>query len=175
MTKLRRKLQAMTEIDDVSRHPALLDAISAEHPNTIKLVDSPHPIRRYTCLVHAFNFTEQSEYVLIAESGFNVVFAGRQFAQWMIDHGHLVEVGTKEAPAGDLVFYFDAQGQFKHAGIISSGNRVVSKWGTGHLYEHEILDVPESYGTLVRFFKSLPFQEAIKRFIEFARENGMLL
>jgi hypothetical protein len=175
MTEMRKKLEAMTRVEDVSQHPALLHAISLEHPNTIKLLDSPHPIRRYTCLVHAFNFTEQPEYVLIAERGFNVVFAGRQFAQWMIDHGHLAEVDAKDASAGDLVFYFNAEGQFKHAGIMSNGNCVVSKWGTGHLYEHEILDVPESYGTQVRFFKSLQFEEAIKRFIDFARENGMLL
>ena len=41
--------------------------------------------------------------------------------------------------------------------------------------EHELLDVPEWYGIEVRFFKSLPYEEAVERFIDFARGKGMML
>lgn len=47
MHTLRKQLQIMAEIDDVSRHPVLLDAIALECPNTIR--------RRSTlrlCVVH---------------------------------------------------------------------------------------------------------------------------
>lgn len=175
MSSLRTKLEEITRVEDVARHPPLLQAISAEFSNTVRLLDSPHPIRRYTCLVYVFNFTEQPEYVAIAERGFAVVFAGRQFANWMIARGYLSAINPSDALDGDLVFYFDAQGQFRHAGIVKGENRVVSKWGTGHLYEHGLLEVPESYGTQLRFFRSLPFEDAILRFIEFAREKGMLI
>jgi hypothetical protein len=175
MNSLRHELEDMTHVEDVTRYPALLQSVNAAHPNTVKLLDSPHPIHRYTCLVYAFNFAEQPEYVAIATQGLAVVFAGRQFAHWMIDHGHLSEVTAEDASTGDMVFYFDGQGQFQHAGIVNGGNRILSKWGTGHLYEHELLDVPESYGTQVRFFRSLPFEDAIQRFVEFAREKGMFI
>jgi hypothetical protein len=175
MANLRQSLQAMTEVEDVSKHPALLQALTLEHPNTVKLLGSPHPIERYTCLVHAFNFTEQPEYVVIAKRGFNVVFAGRAFAHWMIEHGFLAEINQEDALEGDLVFYFNGEAEFRHAGLTTSNNRVISKWGTGHLYEHELLDVPDSYGTGVRFFRSMPYEEAIERFTEFAREKGMFL
>jgi hypothetical protein len=45
---VRKKLQKMTEVEDVSLHPALLAALSRESPNTIAVLDSPHRIRRYT-------------------------------------------------------------------------------------------------------------------------------
>jgi len=61
-----------------------------------------------------------------------------------------------------------------HAGLAQTNLRVISKWGIGHLYEHELWDVPESYGTSIRFFKQLPCEEALDLFVQFAREKGAL-
>lgn len=124
--------------------------------------------------MHALGFTEQPEYVVIAERGFNVVFAGRDFANWLVDLRLLTEIDAADAQKGDLVFYF-SHGQFKHAGIIFNDNRVISKWGTGHLFEHGLFEIPDSYGTEARFFKSLSYEAAIEAFGDFAREKGMLL
>lgn len=52
--------------------------------------------------------------------------------------------------------------------------RVTSKWGIGHLYEHELWDVPVSYGTSVRFLKQLPYELALDLFVQFAQKKGML-
>jgi hypothetical protein len=174
MRGLREKLETMTEERDVVVHPALLAALTAECPNTIMLVASPHPIDRYTCLVYALDFTEKPEYVSIAGRGLSVVFAGRAFAHRLLDQGLLTEVSPEEAHEGDLILYFDSEGCFKHAGLIIGGGRVRSKWGTGHLMEHELLEVPESYGTNVRFFKKPSYDETCKAFRFFAKERGML-
>ncbi len=61
----------------------------------------------------------------------------------------------------------------KHIGCCVEGGRLISKWGTGHLYEHEVLEVPLSYGKNVRFFKRLSFEEAFKNFARFAEDNGV--
>lgn len=172
---LRNRLEEMTHVEDVSTHPTLLAALSRECPNSVRIVDSPHPIRRYTCLMHALDFTEKPEYVAIASRGFAVVYAGPRFAHWLLDRSLLEELPGAEAREGDLVFYFNGEGRFKHAGVRTGSGRVVSKWGTGHLYEHDTFEVPESYGETVRYFRKPSYEDALEHFVSFAKENGMLL
>ena len=171
---LRERLQTIIEVQDVSKHPALLAELTGECPNSIQIVKSPHPIDRYTCLMHVFDFTEKPEYVAIAKYGLGRIFAGTDFAHWLIERGHLVEVSQTEAQEGDLVFYF-SEGSFKHVGLWQSGHRVLSKWGVGHLYDHEIPEVPMSYGTDVRFYNRIPYEETFGFFKQFVEENGIEL
>lgn len=162
----------MTEQMDVARHPVLLEQLTRECPNSICRLESSHRIGRYSCLMHALDFTEKKEYIAIATyPGLNV-FAGAEFAQWLIDRGHLIEVPQENAGQGDLIMYFN-ESHFKHIGILLDGRRVVSKWGVGHLYEHALWEVPESYGTGVQFFRSLVYDDAIDYFTDFAEEKGI--
>ena len=139
---LRQALQAMTDSLDVSQHPAMLVKLGREFPHSIELVSSPHAIRRYTCLMYVFGFPEKSEYVAIAGNGAGDVFAGQEFAHWLIDGGHLDTLSQDEVHDGDIVFYFDGS-NFKHAGLLIQG-RVTSKWGLGELYQQELLEVPST-------------------------------
>jgi hypothetical protein len=175
MANLRKRLQEMTEVTDVSRHSGLLTAMTQEIPNTIKLVASPYSVNRYTCLVHVFGFAEKTEYIEIARRGFNVGYASPDFAHWLIGKGFLSEIDPQDVQDGDLVFYFNVDGRFKHAGIMVSKERVLSKWGTGHLFEHALDEVPESYGAKTRFFKNLKYEEAFEHFKTYVRKKGMLL
>lgn len=102
---LRQRLQTMTEEEDGTLHPALLKALTLECPNTVQIVHSPHPLERYTCLVHALGFTEQPEYLAIATRPFNrVAYASPDFAHWLIDRHLLQEILPADAQQGDLVF-----------------------------------------------------------------------
>lgn len=168
----RKKLQALTEIPDVAQHPALLAELTRDWPNSICVTESPHPIERYTCLMHVLDFTEKPKYIAIASYGLGRVFAGAEFAHWLIDRGLLAEVSRADAQDSDLVFYF-SEGTFKHAGLWRRNGRVVSKWGEGHLYDHELFEVPMSYGADVKFYKQLPYVNAYDRFRQFAGENGV--
>ncbi len=73
MQELRKKLQEMTEVEDVSRHSEFLAAVTRDYPNTIVVLDSINPIRRYTCLMHVLDFVEKPEYEAIATRGFGRV------------------------------------------------------------------------------------------------------
>ena len=115
--KLRQRLEEMTHVDDVSRHPALLAAVNQECPNSVALLDSVHPIRRYTCLMYVFDFAEKPEYAAIATHGLGRIYAAGAFAHWLLDRGLLVEVTQVEVREGDFVFYFNNEGRFKHAAI----------------------------------------------------------
>lgn len=165
----------MIEVTDVSAHPALLAAITNDIPNTVKLLTSPHPIHRYTCLVHVFDFTEKPAYIEIARWGFNIGYASPDFAHWLIDHGFLKELSLEAVQEGDMVFYFDPQGRLKHAGLMISKDRVLSKWGTGHLFEHQLNEVPESYGNTKRFYSRMECDGALAHFKEYVRGRGMLI
>jgi hypothetical protein len=171
--QLRKNLEAMTQVDDVSRHPALLSALTRECPNTITLLNSVHPIKRYTCLMHVFDFAEKPDYAAIATSGLGRIFAAGEFAHWLLDNGHLIELTQGEVRKDDIAFYFSDAGRFKHAGLMLANGRVVSKWGIGHRYEHALFEVPESYGSKVRFFRGLSYEEAFERFVQFAEVKGM--
>jgi hypothetical protein len=169
---LREALEEMTHEDDVSRHPALLAALTRECPNTVSLLNSAHPIRRYTCVMHVVDFAEKPDYAAIATSGLGKIFAAGDFVHRLLDHQLLTEVTQSEAREGDIALYFGEAGRFKHAGRMLENGRVVSKWGIGHLYEHEVLEVPESYGNILRFFRGLSYEEAFGHFLHFAEEKG---
>lgn len=166
---LRSRLQEMTEVEDISQHPSLLEALSLECPNSIRLLDSPHPIDRYTCLMHVFDLTEKPEYIHCAMRN---VYAGADFAHWLLNRFALGEKPLSEADDGDLVFYFNG-GQFKHVGILRGAGRVLSKWGSGHLYEHDLFEVPDSYGNEVRAFAHMAPEDAYYVFTLYAEEKGV--
>ena len=56
-----------------------------------------------------------------------------------------------EPEVGALVVWFDDERRPTHAGVWS-GTRVRSKWGTAHLWQHGLFEVPESYGDDVAFY-----------------------
>ena len=74
-----------------------------------------------------------------------------------------------------MVIYFNKDGRIKHAGLNRGSGRVESKWGMGGLFEHDVFDVPESYGNVVRLFGKIPSKAAIEYFVRFAEEKGVLL
>lgn len=171
---LREKLQRMIEVEDVAQHPNLLRELSRECPNTIVVIDSEHPIERYTCLVYALGFTERPDYLAIAKYPFKTTYAGPEFARWLIDRRYLRVLPQVRANNGDLVFYFD-QDEFKHAAVVVSDQRVISKWGKGHLFEHQILEVPESYGSDIKLLECLPYNVAYDLFVRFVEEHGLIV
>jgi hypothetical protein len=116
--------------------------------------------------MHVFDFSEKQHYLDIAGYGGGHVFAGKAFAHWLIENGHLTQIAQANAQNGDIVFYF-SKGEFTHAGLWCDG-RVISKWGIGHLYEHQILEVPSSYGSEVRFYSRIGHEDALSLFRTFA-------
>ncbi len=168
---LRDRLQTMVENPDVARHPALLAELTRECPNTICIKKSPHWIRCYTCLVHVLEFTEKPEYVEIERDEIDDINAGPVFAHWLIAGRFLVELSQAEAGDTDFVFYFN-EGAWKHAGLWSRSGRVLSKWGIGLLYEHELNEVPMGFGNDVKFYKRLQYNYAFVLFRRYVKEKG---
>jgi hypothetical protein len=169
---LREELQRLTEEQDVHNHGSLLQRLSEKFPNSIRIETSHSPIKRYTCLMHVLEFTEDTSYIAIAEFGLRQTYAGRDFAHWMFDQGHLEVVHSFGKRPNDFVFYF-TDDVFRHVGILTANDRVLSKWGLGQLYNHGLWDVPASYGNEVRFTRPIPHSRASMLFRAFATARGV--
>lgn len=156
------------------RNIELVQMITAEIPHNIIPLYSEHDLALFTCVMHALGFSGQERYVAVATlPGYNV-YAGKEFVEWLIAGGHLTEVAVTQARVGSIVMYFDNGGEFTHVGLMASHGRVESKWGTVALYEHDLLEVPLNYGSMVRYFENLPYEQAIELFYDFAEAKGVV-
>lgn len=170
---LRERLMVACDQVTPEQNIALVQAISSEIPHSIVALRSQHELPNYTCLMHALGFTDQPKYIAIATLPGHDVYAGKEFAEWLLATESLTELATADAPVGSIVMYFDEQGGFMHAGLLAQHHRVQSKWGTLGLYEHDTLEVPSNYGDTVRYFEHLSFEDAIELFFDFAEEKGV--
>lgn len=76
---------------------------------------------------------------------------------------------TASPSTSDLVVYRN-HAEITHAGVVS-GSRVISKWGTGHLWLHGLLEVPASYGDGTSFYAAPSMNDMLTSFIEYARSR----
>ncbi len=169
---LREHLQTMTENEDVSAHEKILREISLNFPNTIRMTHTDDPIACYTCVMHALEFVDRPEYGEIANFGIGRIYAGAEFMHWLINHERITE--TENPIVNDYVLYFQDNGEFKHIGLLLDDGRVLSKWGTGHLYEHSTLEVPAIYGAIVRYYRHRDADDMYFYFKEFAEDRGVI-
>jgi hypothetical protein len=104
--------------------------------------------------------------------GLGLVYAGREFFEWLIDNQLLNEIAAQKGVDGDLVMYLD-QDRWSHIGRLAGRERALSKWGVGLLYEHDLCEVPEQYGDEVRFFRNPGCEASIDLFIRYAKAKGI--
>lgn len=168
---LRLCLQEMTEHLPVGEHPAGIEALRADTDHTITIVESEHPIERYTCGVYSFHLVENSTYLSVATTGLGGTFAGAEFIQFVLRSHLLVELEPEAATIGDLVMYFNRT-EFKHVGRVAQDQRIQSKWGMGFLYNHEVWEVPAGYGDVVRYFMGTDPDASFELFITYAESKG---
>lgn len=168
---LRKRLNQITD-ENVGIHLSLFKKLKSEIEISIQVIDSEHPIDRYQCIIYVFGFVEDREYLKIARHGLGNVFAGKDFVKFLLDRNYLDEINKSEADENDIVLYFNNDG-IEHAGKVETNKRVISKWGNGHLIEHEVFEVPEKYGDFVRYYKYLDKETALGYFVGFAKHNGI--
>jgi hypothetical protein len=71
-----------------------------------------------------------------------------------------VEISDQEVLPGDIIIYFDQEGDVNHSGIVVRvGDQlhvpwICSKWGVGAEYLHKVGDIPtDLYGPLHKFYR----------------------
>lgn len=170
MDELRIKLFEITNNGRPETHIELIRQLGDRIPHTVEVRDGPAIIERYTCVMHAFNLIENQEYADIIRAAPQYVFASTDFLQRIIVREELLQ--REQPEAGGLVVYLSNHCA-KHIGRMITPDRVESKWGIGHLYQHGIWEVPAQYGSEVKYFESLDTEDALDAFVEYAKQHGV--
>lgn len=172
---LRRELWEITDGADrapVSEHAQRFSDLATRIPHTISVLPNPYgdgvPLRRFTCFMHVLGITLCPTYIEIA-SCYAEVFAGTDFMLSLLQEGVLREIAGNNPSDGDIIIYF-GDGQPKHAGLIYQG-RVRSKWGAYQFLEHNLWEVPISYGDQHRYFEPITTNVALEAFLHFAKSK----
>jgi hypothetical protein len=181
-TTLRRRLQEITDLAAAQgmtfdQLEDLIKELAATVPHSIQRL--PDEANGYRCFVHAFGLAHSSLYSVIAgydaAIGENVFFAGSNFSRFLIQRAILTAVPKTEARPGDIAVYLGDEGAPKHAGKITSNMseswRIRSKWGGGLFLEHELWEVPESYGDCTKFYQALSRSIVEKAFLQFVKKQ----
>lgn len=159
MLSLQKKLE-----DIVSRtgsktenHPAEIEALKNEMQHSIILIALHDPMKPYNCLAYALGVTESVPIRRLMRIHYSQsINFGSGYMSRLISKGILKENKSK----GSVIIYFkDARPT--HAGLLK-GDRVTSKWGRGCLWEHDIREVPDSYGEEYKVFLP-PAQDVVER------------
>jgi hypothetical protein len=143
----RKKLTAIIETEGGSKWwvpEEFTKQVRSQLPIELEIVaPPPASTENYNCFVYAFGLENDSEFL----GGQNPI--QKEFVRHLLLKDILK---VKEQPtAGDLVFYEDNSGAITHGGIMRSPNKVISKWMWGCTIEHDLWDVPSSFGEKVFF------------------------
>ena len=147
---------------------------SLEHRDAIERLreGSQHTIRfresRFdgSCMTYALGLDTQEKYRTVALAFEPPVFAGKDFADWLVE-----QIDEQDTPSmGALALYFE-EDTWRHVGTIDDidGPRVVSKWGEMAVFEHGLDEVPAGYGDNMRFFEKPDPERALDLFLNYAR------
>ena len=154
--KLRSELQAITQ-KHPTVHPLLVDELKKRSPHSVSVVCDSQGLPLTVlanCYEYAFELAQFEEYRGIrrcdAHEGLNRFIANSVLVRHLVGQGILTEHSVPLE--GALVLYFGTD-KPEHAGLMKSASRVTSKWGSGHLWEHELWEVPSSYSDDVQFFE----------------------
>jgi hypothetical protein len=156
---------------NVFEHIEAVEGLKAQFNHSIKSFTDRGWLPAYTCLVYALGFNGDATYSAVMKTASpKEPFAGKDFFDWLVANKHLIQIEDGSELAGDLIVYFNSRNEFKHIGILSDKRRVKSKWGELGLYDHEVFEVPASYGDDIKYFESIQYDVAIAAFKQFAVE-----
>lgn len=168
---LRKSLQEITSIyvgERVDEQLRAIEALRETHGHAINLaqeaVAEQPKTWQYNCFQYAFNLINNPDVIQIA-STHHEIYPNSAFVQFLIKRV-LCELSTLED--GCVIVYSDSM-KVTHAGKIMN-QAVASKWGTAHLWQHRIYEVPATYGDGVRFFKAINAEQSGEAFRNYTKE-----
>jgi len=137
----------------------------AQLPAELKIIAPPPASSgNYNCFVFTFRLENDREFL----GGQNPI--QQEFVKFLLQKD-ILKVKDKSV-AGDPVLYKDNSGVITHSGIMQSVNRLVSKWMWGCTIEHDLWDVPSSFGDAAFFCSSVEPGIIKKAYLEY-RDSGV--
>jgi len=159
--RLRNALRVLDDELDISKHEGLLRNLDRQISHSIRVVKCGDSIERFNCFMHGLDliglFGDQDPF-----TPFGRWYVDSKFVEYLVRERLLQKVrGPRK---GLVAIYFDKE-KVRHAGLVASGQFIVSKWGCGNLYCHPTREVSASYGNRIRYFEPLSYEQS-KAFFE---------
>lgn len=163
MANLRQKLDELTQCHNLERQLIVMDDLRKEFNHHIKLLKriNGDSETKYNCFMYALNVSQARKIRNALQLNEDASF-GTKFIHGLINNRIL-----SPNKSGTVIIYFKHNKPI-HAGKFShTTKRVKSKWGIGHLWKHDIFEVPYLYGNLFKFYDPVDPQIIIKEFQEY--------
>ena len=182
---LRKKLGELLEQENLSIDETIdeIEKIRVEFPHSIQVAEQSHQemvdLPFVNCVMYAFNLRCDDLYRAIfkchrmrrsssSRDDNKIISADTEFVEFCIDQGLLSSIAGRERESGDLAVYFKSE-TCCHVGKLLDTGRIRSKWGMIELFEHDLGEVPDTYGDKVEYFESLKFEQSQDGFIAYAK------
>ncbi len=160
----RNRLQQITQTTD---DWTVMIALGPEHPHSIREVH-PAATGRYNCFAFALGLHQSTKYLAVAAHS-PTAFANSAFVLHLIREGLVRPTDCTSSGEKLILYLFD--GTPKHAGLLT-GRRVTSKWGDGKFFEHEVYEVPVSYGSEIQCYVLPPRSQIESEFLSYAARQS---
>ncbi len=148
IVELRQKLDEATH-GFPKKHIERIAALQSIYPHNISLNQNPAFFDSDDCLLYAFKDILPSDLrkilvnLIMKNSG-----CFEDIGRGLISEG-FISLHDEQKESDIIVVYFDGD-VAKHYGRIER-NRIVSKWGNGYAWKHDLFEVPLSYGDTIKF------------------------
>lgn len=164
---IREELTKISKIADESECIHKLKDLKQEYEHSVSLVASTIPLHEFNCFEYALGLSDIEKYRDMKKklnyAGFGGIFCNSHFIGWLLNKKLI-------AGHGDLIIYKSIHGDLYHAGVLTDKIRVLSKWGSGCIYNHEQLEVPIEYGTMPLTYNKIEAKDALQYFKNYLEE-----
>jgi hypothetical protein len=168
---LRKKLKLIVENNighDIGKQIDLIRKLAYEVPHEIQIIEQADPSNGQTWMYNCYTFSfGLKNHPQIIKYSIGNIYPNSKFTNFVIKK-FLKEIDRKFAQDNDYIIYFD-QKKTTHAGIVS-GQKIISKWGTGHRWKHRVYEVPIDYGNDIKFFKRRSKEDLLDIFVTWAKD-----
>ncbi len=166
--QLREKLRELSNCtqEELAAHPRMVEELRKDCLHSIRFIEKGEA--RSLCFDYAFGIDAG-----IAGFAYQMIVIDPKVRDQFVSNFVKVNVLPSLDPVelcprdGDIVIYFQKDNP-THAGIWKAG-RVISKWGRCPIYEHEIGEVPITYGDQTRTFVRPDSDAITMKFVEYIR------
>jgi len=161
---LRRKLDEIDgcTAEDIALHRERVEELCSEYGHSIRYIDDGETASS-DCMQYALDIP--NTLVAIAAT-FLCIVDGFSMTLPQV----LGEMPRREVHKRHVVLYLE-HGRTTHLGRVVQGTRIVSKWGNNPIYQHDLCEVPASYGDEFELFEQPSERDISINFIEFVRHH----
>jgi hypothetical protein len=126
-----------------NQHREKIERLREVHHHSIRAASRQIP--DLNCFAYAFGLTDEHARDLFSGTK---IYCDARFVHWLRATHQLIPIEDfNDEPCIALYYFIDgATDRCKHAAIRRPDGRMISKWGTYHVYEHTLEEVPSNYG-----------------------------